>query len=211
MSFVDKIKSDFTRHRKKAMVLAGLAVVMCAFIAKAYFDMAPRNASADASAATASPNHADAVMPRVVENEENARQSRLLWKTLREKRGIGPDLAFTFVYEHFNRDPNRKQEPAPDRSDLNQAPKIIINTDEMRRKELENKVLAASRNLVVRSTVVGVARPVAVISDQTQAASDRILAVGDHLNGFKITAIRAREVEFEKDGITVAVEMARSK
>ncbi len=57
--------------------------------------------------------------------------------------------------------------------------------------------------LIVRSTVVGNgnSRPVAVINDQ-------ILTVGDRISGFEIVSIRAREVEFKKDGITLAVKMA---
>jgi hypothetical protein len=210
MALLDKIKNDFTRHRKKAMVLGALAVVMFAFIGKAYFEMAPRNAAAAPTAATATPNP-ETVQAKAADSEENARQSQLLWKTLREKRGLSSDLAFTFESTFFNLNPKRKA-AAPDRSelvDIQAKPAIDERQAELKRKQ--ELVLAASRNLVVRSTVVGNNRPVAVINDMTVAGSDRILGVGDRINGFKITAIQAREVEFEKDGVTVAVEMARSK
>jgi hypothetical protein len=210
MAVLDKIKSDFSRHRKQAMILGALAVVMVAFIGKAYFEMSPHSASAAPDTVTASPNP-EAMQAKAAEAEESARQSKILWQTLREKRGLSSELAFTFDPSFFNLNPNRKVASSLDHHEIVEQPKPAINEREAELARRKANILAGSHNLVVRSTVVGNGRPVAVINDMTQAASDRILGVGDQINGFKITAIRAREVEFEKDGITVAVEMARAK
>ena len=57
-----------------------------------------------------------------------------------------------------------------------------------------------ARALGVKSTAVSGGRPLAIVNQQ-------LLSVGDQINGFEITAIRSREVEFRKDGVTVAVKM----
>jgi hypothetical protein len=214
MAFTDKIKRDFAKHKGKAGVLAVLAVVMLGFIAKAAFDMSPRTAAAEGTPATAAPT--TEIPTSTPDSEARLRQSKELWTKLREVRGTSPALAFTFdnSKEVFPLHPNRKVAvPAPEKTEpIDTTPKQPVSDAESKALEHRNKVLAASRELIVRSTVVGAGtKPVAIVNDQ-------ILSVGDRIKGFEVIAIRAlplsrgggSEVVFQKDKVTIAIEMARN-
>jgi len=210
---VDKIKRDFARHQKKAGILAVLAVILLAFIAKAFFDMSGSRPAA-AETATGSPN-TDVHAALAMDSEEHMAQSRELWKLLKKqnKDAMTPDVAFSFEHSYYNENPNRKIALAPEHvAPVDNTPKIPVTNAEAEAAKRKALITAQTRDLVVRSTVVGsgISKPVAVINDLSVTSGDRILAVGDYIKGFEITAIRAREVEFKKDGITLAVEMART-
>jgi hypothetical protein len=197
---LDKIKRDFARHRRKSAILGVLTLVMVGLFVKAYFEIRPPAASASVVAATDSSPSAASSDDTVISPEERLRQSRELWKVLREKRGVDASIAFCFEPSYFPVDPSHRSDdsrPLPD------AGRVAANTEEMQRMERERAIREEARGLVVKSTVVGNAtsRPVAVVNEH-------ILTVGDVISGFTITAIQAREVDFKKDGITLAVKMA---
>jgi hypothetical protein len=98
--------------------------------------------------------------------------------------------------------PNRKvAAPSPDRVEpINTTPKIQTTDPQMTAQEQRARIRAASRELIVRSTVMGAGKPVAVVND-------KILSVGDQINGFEVIAIRPRAVEFRKDKVTIEIAM----
>jgi hypothetical protein len=197
---LDKIKRDFAKHKQKSAVLGVLTLVMLGFSAKAYFELRPQSASAlpvaDAPAGAGGAGEEAAVNP-----EERLKQSRELWKVMREKRGVEDAVAFKFDASYFPIDPTRRALEA-DRV-VTDTPKAAGVSDEVLREAREREIKEQARGLVIRSTVVGngMSKPVAVINEH-------ILTVGDVISGFTITAIQAREVDFKKDGITLAVKMA---
>ena len=138
--------------------------------------------------------------------EERIRQSRELWKVLRDTRGgLGAETAFTFDPTFFPADPNQPVHVEPqhvETVDHLVAP-VAPNNEELERAAHISSIREQARQLVVHSTVVGNGR-----SQSIAVVNEHILTVGDRISGFEITAIRAREVEFKKDGITLAVKMA---
>jgi len=203
---LEQIKRDFTRHRKKTAVLGVLALLMCVLIVKAVFDMRPQVAVALPSTTNNPVAEAgdDTEVEAVVDPGERIRQSQELWKVLREKRGLDSVNAFRFDASYFPVDPSRRLQAETDHvatPDL--TPTTKVSTEEIEQAARIRDIHEQARGLIVRSTVVGNAtsKPVAVIND-------RVLSVGDCISGFKITSIQARKVEFEKDGIPVAINMA---
>jgi hypothetical protein len=204
---LESIKADFARNRKKGALLASLFAVMLILFLRAYLVTGAKPAAAsstffDPHAPDAHPAPADAAA--ATNADARLRLSHDLWKTLRDVRGTPPASVFKFDPSLFPLDPNR---PRPVVVDVPQgdtavhaAPRIVYDEDAEKRA----RILAVhdqARALIVRSTVVNTgAHPVAVIND-------RILTVGDHINGFEITAIRAREVEFKKDDVTLPIKM----
>jgi hypothetical protein len=198
---LDQIKRDFSKHRKKSAMLGVLSLVMVVFLVKAYFDLRPQSVSAEAIPGAL--QESGAVSEEAGMNpEEKLRQSRELWKVMREKRGVEDATAFKFEPTYFPIDPMRRA-MEPDRVAVAEAPRTAVTSDEVLREAREREIREQARGLVVKSTVVGneKSRPVAVINEH-------ILSVGDVISGFTITAIQAREVDFKKDGVTLAVKMA---
>jgi hypothetical protein len=199
-----KLKQDFAKHKAKAAVLSTLSLVMAVLVIKGLFEMMPQSAAAGAtpgSVATTLPESALAAIP--TDTEERVRQGQQLWRLLRERRGISPGLAFTFESSYFIPDPNRKSVPAAE-VDPRIGPPQVASTRPATSEEAERQRKIATINLEaealkIRSTVVG-ARPVAIINNQ-------ILSVGDRILQFEVLAIHAREVEFRKDDVTLAVKM----
>ncbi len=205
---LDQIKGQFARNRGKSLVLSALTVVMVVFIVKAVLDMHPRSASASDPSPVAAENLVKAESPtQVTETEDRIRESQRLWQTLREQRGLAPAVAFTFDPSYFSLEPSRRAALAAEAGsktetivDRTSSVPGVVNEEAERRNRIA-AIRDQARDLVVRSTVVGSSKPIAVVNE-------RLMSVGDHVSGFEITAIRAREVEFKKDGITVAVTMA---
>ena len=198
---LDQIKRDFGKHRQKSAVLGVLSLVMAVFLVKAYFELRPQSASALPIADA--PQDKGAVSEEAGMNpEEKLRQSRELWKLMREKRGVEDGVAFKFEPSYFPIDPTRRS-MEPERVAVSDSPRPAVTSDEVLREAREREIREQARGLVVKSTVVGnsTSKPVAVINEH-------ILSVGDVISGFTITAIQAREVDFKKDGVTLAVKMA---
>ncbi|HUO08477.1 MAG TPA: hypothetical protein VM008_09285 [Phycisphaerae bacterium] len=199
---LNQMKRDFTRHRKKSAVLGVLSLVMVVMFIKAWFELRPQAAAAIPVPIAPSAASDDSSDETPINPEERLRQSRELWKVMREKRGLDAAAAFRFDPSYFPIDPNRRANPDESRVLLSRVP-IAAVSEEMQRAEREHAIREEARGLIVKSTVVGNAssRPVAVINE-------RFLTVGDVISGFTITSIQAREVDFKKDGITLAVKMA---
>ena len=199
---LDQIKRDFAKHRKKSAVLGVLSLVMVGLFAKAYFELRPQSASALPVADAPADAGAAAGEETAMNPEEKLKQSRELWTLMREKRGVEDAVAFKFEPSYFPIDPTRHA-LEPDRVAVAEAPRNAETSDEVLREAREREIREQARGLVVKSTVVGnsTRQPVAVINE-------RILNVGDVISGFTITAIQAREVDFKKDGVTLAVKMA---
>ena len=199
---LDQIKRDFAKHRRKSAVLGVLSLVMAGFVVKAYLELRPQSASALPVADVSGEGVSAAGEEPAVNPEEKLKLSRELWTVMREKRGVEDVVAFKFEPSYFPIDPTRRVSDA-ERVAVADAPRTAVTSDEVLREAREREIKEQARGLVVRSTVVGnaVSKPVAVINE-------RILSIGDVISGFTITAIQAREVDFKKDGVTLAVKMA---
>jgi hypothetical protein len=203
MGLIDKIKRDFARHRQKAAVLGVLAVVMIVLVVRAVVQLRPAPAAVVAAAV---PPAADAEMRDEVavtgaSAEEQIKQSKELWKKLREVRGVDASVAFVFDSSLFPPDPNRKiVTSAPERIEP-VAPRQVPDDSENQRRLREQSIRDQSRQLTVKSTTVtATGKPWAIVSNQ-------LVTVGDIVNGFEVVAIRSREVDFKKENFTKTVKM----
>jgi hypothetical protein len=205
MGLIDKLKRDIVRHRQKAAVLAVLFTVMVVLSVRAVFQLQPRPVMAALPPAeAAAPAAADAAKTDLaggVEAEERIRQSKELWRRLREVRGVDASVAFSFDSSVYPPDPAaRRATPiSPERIEPVAATPPTESAEAVQRA-VAAAVREQARALGVKSTAVSGGRPLAIVNQQ-------LLSVGDQINGFEITAIRSREVEFRKDGVTVAVKM----
>jgi hypothetical protein len=140
------------------------------------------------------------------ELKDKLAQSKALWQVLREKRGVAPGQAFAFDPAYYNLDPSAvppKVEPVVV-AQVTQAPAEKLVPQAPPVPDEHAKALAIkeqSKGLVLQSTVLG-SRPGAIINAG-------VFHLDDHVGGFRVVAIRAREVIVEKDGITLAIEMAK--
>jgi hypothetical protein len=197
------IKRDFTRHRRKAMVLGGLTLVMAGLIVKAYFDLNPESASGAVPianlAVAADSNSAESSADADTDTRLN--QSKELWRTLRTAKGAKANEAFTFVASLYQIDPSRRPGmPVTSAITPLSAPQVDGDLVERQRQDAIHD--RARRELIVRTTIMGTAmtKPQAIVNQQ-------VLSVGDPIKGFTITAIRGREVDFSVDGVITTISM----
>ena len=98
-------------------------------------------------------------------------------------------------------------------SDRSGNPKSAVGKDDkplqsaaMRAQTLEERVQSEASDFRLRSTMIG-ASPIAVI--ETQGAKSRqsgtVVRVGEQIEGFTVIAIRARDVELEKEGVRITL------
>jgi hypothetical protein len=199
MRLIEKFKRDVLRSRQKTAVLGVLVVTMAVLGVRAVFELQPRQADAS----TKEPGEAvgpSQDTPMVEANpEERIRQSKELWRLLREKHGTDASVAFSFDASFFTLDPNRRITASPERVEA--TPLGNPNEDvETTRRSRTAAIRDQSRTLNVKSTTVGSGKPWAIVNQV-------LVSVGDKIEGFEITAIRSREVEFRKEGVTIAVKM----
>ncbi|HVX85877.1 MAG TPA: hypothetical protein VH253_13935 [Phycisphaerae bacterium] len=202
----ESLKQELGRNRKRTSVLAALTVVMGALILRAYLQMSARPVAASPLGQRVgmpeAPEMGEDVVP-AAEADKRLALSKSLWTVLRQVRGAEPATAFKFDPSYFPRDPSHPQ-PAPVEAAADPAPHAAarpMDDDETERRSRMAAVRDEAKGLVVRSTVVNTgSKPVAVVND-------RIMSVGDTIDGFVITAIRAREVEFRKDDVTLPIKM----
>jgi hypothetical protein len=210
MSIADTISRDMKRRPAKAATLGVLFAVMVALFIRAAFQLRPQAASAGTHgtpgvAVMGIPTFAkDETAPLVAADaEQRIRESKELWHRLREVRGPGVAAVFSFDAAYYPPDPNRKVAVVPEHVEapLPLTPPAPRENPEAIRRALELAVREQARGLGVKSTTVtATGKPWAIVNQQ-------LLSVGDRINGFEITAIRSREVEFRKDGVTVPVKM----
>ena len=199
---IEKLKRDFAKHKAKAIVLGILTLVMAVFVVKGVFEMAPRAATAGLQVGSTTVMEPPVIGAMQQDTEARIRQGSELWRVLREQRGVQPTEAFSFDAAYFTPDPSRRIAAVPDPdTHVDSHPVTPVTNEEAERRIKIAAIREQARALSVKSTVVGGMKPIAVIND-------RILSVGDRVLGFEIIAIRAREVEFKKDDVTLAVKMA---
>jgi hypothetical protein len=199
MGALDKFKRDVTQHRGKAAVLGILFVTMTALIVRAVIELHPHTAVAGtltAAKTETKPSEAAATGTNIVARMQ---ESKNLWNRLKEVKAnaADPKNAFTFDPSYYP-PPAVVEAPPSVMPDVKATPATPVDESAIRIARVRDQ----ARNLVVKSTAVGngTMEPMAIINQQ-------LLTVGQKIMGFEISAIRAREVEFVKDGVTTVVRM----
>ena len=206
MTLVQKIKRDITKHPLKASVLGVLTVVMVVFVIKAVIELRPNTASASVSAVPlpdGAPLNFDAAPVDHVDADARLKESGRLWEKLHEVKATGSAASVAFAFDASFYPPPLipQQDLRPMAATPVEAPQpaaVSITVDPELAKS--NRIHEQSHALVVQSTLIGNGMtPVAVINQQ-------LLTVGQQIMGFEIVAIRSREVEFKKEGVTLSVK-----
>ena len=202
MSLTARFKRDIFKHRGRAALLGVLFVTMVVVTVKAIIDLRPPTAAAS-TAVTNLPKE----QPRPAVNSAEAvariNESRHLWRVLREVKQGAADTAVAFAFDPVFYPPppeSIKKAPTPVEEPAVRPAPVAPVVDQQALKEA--RIREQSRGLVVKSTAIGNSgtRPMAIINQQ-------LVFVGQEINGFELTAIRAREVEFVKEGVSVVVKM----
>jgi len=207
MRLTERFKRDIMKHPARASLLGVLTVVMVALMVRAGFELQPK--ALKAGVVGGAPEGATQPLSLMDETEARARveESKKLWPILREARGVEAAYAFTFDARYFPPDPSKRGvvPTTPERVDppnVVTASPPVVDADAVKRARAA-AIREQSRGLVVKSTTVGNAG-----SQSMAIVNQQLLTVGQEISGFEITAIRAREVEFVRDGVTIAVKMA---
>ncbi len=142
-----------------------------------------------------------------VDAEAHIRESKELWHSLREVRGLNVAVAFSFDSSFYPPDPTRKVVPGDSRGKCGAAPArrrrrlwTMPGRDTKKERDLRISEQSKAAHGALDQTVTATGKPWAIVNQQ-------LLSVGDHVLGFEITAIRSRQVEFLKEGVTVPVTM----
>jgi hypothetical protein len=202
MGFIARFKRDIVRHRGKSAVLLALFATMVVFSAKAVIELRPPQARA---AIPTGQSKAEAALPMSsAEAEARIAESKRLWQTLRDVKPGAANAAVAFAFDASYYpppppDPTKHAaatEPEPVKATAPVAPPVDLEA--IRQAQIRDQ----SRGLIVKTTAVGNSgtKPMAIINQQ-------LLTIGQQILGFEITAIRAREVEFVKEGVVVVVKM----
>ena len=205
MGAIDKFKRDLTKHRGKATVLGLLFVLMVAMSVRAVLELRPKAAEAALAPPVAreQPNKSGSKdMATGADAEARIQESKDLWRRLREVKATATEakVAFTFDASYYpppvvplEVKPMAIAPETPVRASVPVVDEAAVH---------ENRIREQARALIVKSTAVGqgTAEPMAIVNQ-------KLLSVGQTILGFEITAIRAREVEFTKEGVTTVVKM----
>jgi hypothetical protein len=200
MGALGKFKRDITKHRGKAAVLGILFVTMAALTMRAVFEMRPHTAVAsNLTTAKTMPKPSDAAAPGA-NATARMQESKNLWNRLKEVKANAADakIAFTFDPSYYPPPIVVEATPSSATPEVKPAPAAPVDEAAIRAARIREQ----ARSLVVKSTAVGngTMEPMAIVNQQ-------LLTVGQKIMGFEISAIRAREVEFTKDGVTTVVRM----
>jgi hypothetical protein len=205
MGAMDKFKRDLKKHRGKAAVLGILFALMVALSVRAVLELHPQKTGAAVMPAVApelASKNGNNDIATGAYAEARIQESKDLWRRLREVKATASKAkeAFTFDASYYpppavplETKPTALESETP-------APSPSPVVDEMAARS--NRIREQARALIVKSTAVGhgTTEPMAIVNQQ-------LLTVGQIILGFEITAIRAREVEFVKDGVTTVVKM----
>ena len=201
MTLLERFKRDIVKHRAKALVLGVLFLAMIALSIKAVFELHPQAATAAVIGSTEG-----AVEPvkaaSSVTSDDDIRQSMQLWDRLKtvNPQGLPAVVAFTFEPSFYTLDPSRIVVSAPQQpTEIKPAPLPAPDPEKTRLLSIREQAKA----LTVNSTSLGTgnAPSVAIVNQ-------KLLTVGQQILGFELVAIRAREVDFRKDGVVIPVKMA---
>jgi len=204
MGLIERFKRDILKHRGRAAILGVLSIVMAISTVKAIFEMQPKEAQG-ALPATAIPMSSDpSASMSGAEAKEHLDQSRILWHTLREvnPNAVNASVAFAFDPSFYPAPPqpvveNPKQAAPEQVKPLPVAP--VIDLEAQRVQHIHD----LAKSLVVKTTSLGGGpnnQPIAIVNGQ-------LVTIGQEILGFEVTAIRAREVEFIRDGVTDVSKM----
>jgi hypothetical protein len=203
MALMARFKRDIARHRGRSAVLAVLFLAFVAASVKMVFELRPATAETAARPTTPAKVDADAAIPvSHGEVESRLERSKRLWSQLRDVKpmALQPSVAFAFDARHYPTPPEPVRKPAVQEPEPVKAapPMPVID----RVAEREKVIRDQARNLVLKTTALGNggSRPMAIVNQQ-------LLTIGQEMQGYELTAIRAREVEFVKEGVTVVVKM----
>jgi len=207
MALIERFKRDILKHRGRSAVLGTLFVILVALSIKAVFEMQIRPVngsvvSTNASVPTAKTGETMPDSTTVAEAQERMTQSSMLWQSLQHvsPNAMSPETAFTFnasLYTPVAPVESQKNPTPVDAQPVKTAPAPAVDTEALKAARIREQ----ARALVLKTTAVAPdTKPMAIVNQQ-------LLTVGQEILGFEITAIRAREVEFNKDGITVVVKM----
>jgi len=207
MALIERFKRDILKHRGRSAVLGTLFVILVALSIKAVFEVQIRPVNASVVSTNASVPNAKTGEPvtdstTVAEAQERMNQSSLLWQTLQHvsPNAMNPETTFTFNASLYTlvAPVETPKNPTPvDAQPVKPAPTPAIDTEAIKAARIREQ----ARALVLKTTAVAPdTKPMAIVNQQ-------LLTVGQEILGFEITAIRAREVEFNKDGISVVVKM----
>lgn len=208
MSIVHRLTRDFAKHRLKAGVLGALVVVLVIFVVRAVVELRSSMAATippPVGLAKPGSGGGEALVPEHTDADARMKESGMLWEKL---RGVTPTAApaaaaFTFDASFYPPPLVQPQDLHP------QAPAVIEDSKPVQATPLKDtaaakaaRVLTQAQGLVVQSTAVGNAntQPVAIVNQQ-------LVTVGQEIMGFEVVAIRSREVEFRKEGITTTRKM----
>jgi hypothetical protein len=207
MGVMDRFKRDLSKHRGKAAVLGILFVTMVGMGIRAVVQLRPRGVEAAvAPAAAPLPSNKGGAKDIATGADAEARiqESKDLWFRLREVKPTATELkaAFTFDESYYPLPAAPLEIKAagvePEAPAVRPAPTPVVDEATAR----SNRIREQARALVVKSTTAGygATASMAIVNQQ-------LLKVGQTILGFEITAIRAREVEFTKEGVTTVVKM----
>jgi hypothetical protein len=201
MGAVAKLKRDLTKHRGKAAILGILFATMVALSIRAALELRPAAAAAKMPAPEIASSLPTANVSGV-DADERIRESKELWRRLKEVKATAASAQAAFTF-----DPDCYPPPAiPEAKtvvwtappEIKPAPAPAIDEASIKARRIQEQ----ARSLVVKSTAVGngTMEPMAIVNQQ-------LVTVGQKIQGFEISAIRAREVVFLKEGVTTVVRM----
>jgi hypothetical protein len=199
MAALEKFKRDLTRHRGKAALLGILFVTMTAFTVRAVIEMRPQTAVANSALPTITTAAKPSAEATAANAEARMQESKNLWNRLKEVKANAADARTAFSFDPSYYPPPAIVETAPSAApEVKPLPTSNVDDSTIRAARIREQ----ARNLIVKSTAVGkgTMEPMAIVNQQ-------LLTVGQKIMGFEISAIRAREVEFVKEGVTTVVRM----
>lgn len=201
------LKAQLLANKTKSAILGALVCVGAFVVVQNFVLPGPRLAVASLPHGGRAPGETGetetpALSP--IELEQRAAQAKALWEILQEKRGVAPADAFAFDPAYYTLDPAVAAQRAKDAPPLALAPvekSPVKNADAPNERAKALVLREQAKALGLRSTVLG--------SNPTAIINSGVYHVGDQIEGFRIVTIRARQVMVEKDGITLAVDMAK--
>jgi hypothetical protein len=205
MGAMDRLKRDLKKHRGKAAVLGMLFVVMVAMSVRAVMELRPQAAGAAVVPAVAPEQfskNGNKEIATGADAEARIQESKDLWRRLREVKATATEAKVAFTFDASYYPPPAVSLEARPMALMPEAtapaPTPMVDEAAVR----SNRIREQARALIVKSTAVGheMTEPMAIVNQQ-------LLTVGQKILGFEITAIRAREVEFVKEGVTTVVKM----
>lgn len=191
-----QLKTSFLQHRGKSLLLGFLALGFAGLLVRNVVLGSPRSAAASGLTGpllpTAGTNSAVSV-PSTPDLAARAALSAKLWETLRAKEGMNPGQAFRFDRSYYTADPVQaaKAELTPETPSVPQVVRITA----------EDRLRAQIADLRLKSTVMG-DFPLAVINKE-------IFRQGQDIHGFRIAAIRPRQITLEKQGLSLVLEIGK--